>query len=105
MELCSKLPAAPLKRAIVRKKRSLGMSWEELGNYLGVTERTLQRLIAYRSIGVYSADHMAIRLGLHPTLLWPKEWTALVTRGSTKTRGGDSDGRAAAHEEDRRVAG
>lgn len=105
MELCSRVPAAPLKRAIVRKKRSLGMSWEELGHYLGVTERTLQRLMAYGSIGVYSADHMAIRLGLHPTLLWPREWTALATRVSTKRRGGDSDGRATTHEEDRRVAG
>lgn len=105
MELCSQLPAAPLKRAIVRKKRSLGMSWEELGRYLGLTERTLQRVMSYRSIGVYSADHMAIRLGLHPALLWPREWTALATRGSQKTKGGDSNGRATTHQEDRRVAG
>lgn len=105
MGLCTHLPAAPLKRAIANKKRSLGMSWGDLGRHLGVTERTLQRVMADRSIGVYSADHMAIRLGLHPALLWPKEWTALVVRGSTKTRGGDSDGHAQAHQEDRRVAG
>lgn len=104
MELCSILPAAPLKRALVRKKRYLGMSWEELGSYLGVTERTLQRVMDYRSIGVYSADHMAIRLGLHPALLWPKEWTAVETRDSTNAEGGDSHGRSGAHEEDRRAA-
>lgn len=76
MELRPRLPADPLKQAIARKKQLHNLTWEELGSQLGVTERTLQRVMSYRWVGVYAADHMALRLGLHPANLWPKEWGA-----------------------------
>lgn len=95
MDLCSRLPARPLQRAVDLRRRSLGMSLEEMGLYLGVTGRTLHRLMGSPWIGVYAADHMAIRLGLHPSLLWPKEWTALTLRRNRSRREKPSDGREA----------
>lgn len=89
METCLMLPADPLKQAIVRKKQLLDLTWEELGCRLGVTERTLQRVMTYEWVGVYAADHMAFRLGLHPAILWPKEWGARATeQGRKQTRKG-----------------
>lgn len=79
MDLCSRLPARPLQRVVDLKRRSLGMSLEEMGLHLGVTGRTLHRLMACRWIGVYAADHLACSLGLHPANLWPKEWGAAAT--------------------------
>jgi cyanate lyase len=104
MDLCSRLPANPLQRAIVQKKLSRDLSWEELGRQLGVTERTLQRIMSYRTIGVFAADHMAIRLGLHPTAIWPKEWGALAVRGSRNHQGGETNGRARAYSKSQGVA-
>ncbi len=68
------LPAAPIQRVIARKKRLSGMSWGEFGDHLGVSPRTLHRVMAATRIGAYAADHMSVRLGLHPFLLWPTEW-------------------------------
>jgi hypothetical protein len=93
MHLCSRLPASPLQRAIVQKKRFLALSWEELGCHLGVTERTLQRIMSCRWIGIFAADHMAIRLGLHPAVLWPKDWGAPAVRGVRNEEGGEQYGR------------
>lgn len=105
MDLCSRLPARPLQRAVDLRRRSLGMSLEEMGLYLGVTGRTLHRLMGSRWIGVYAADHMAVRLGLHPSLLWPKEWTALTLQKNRGRREEPSDGREAhANEADLRTA-
>jgi len=95
MNLCSRLPARPLQRAVDLRRRSLGMSLDQFGAYLGVTGRTLHRLMGSRWIGIYAADHMAIRLGLHPALLWPKEWTALTTRSNRHRKEVTSDGRKA----------
>ncbi|MGH2705893.1 MAG: hypothetical protein ACRDJ4_12610 [Actinomycetota bacterium] len=86
MDLSPRLPTAPLQRAIVLKKRSLGMSWEELGDYLAVTPRTLHRVMSCRWIGFFAADHMAIRLGLHPALLWPSAWSEEAAEGSQKKK-------------------
>ncbi|MGH2706080.1 MAG: hypothetical protein ACRDJ4_13605 [Actinomycetota bacterium] len=74
MDLSACLPSAPLQKVIARTKRVLGMSWGEFGAYLRVSPRTLHRVMAATQIGVHAADHMAIRLGLHPVLLWPSEW-------------------------------
>jgi lambda repressor-like predicted transcriptional regulator len=90
MELRSRLPADPLKQAIIRKKQLLDLTWEELGCRLGVTERTLQRVMTHKWIGPYAADHMALRLGLHPSNLWPNEWGAASGRGSNRTRKGET---------------
>lgn len=86
MELCPRLPAEPLKQAILRKKQMLDLSWEELGRRLGVTERTLQRVMSDEWIGVYAADHMALRLGLHASNLWPNEWGAAEPPGQRRNR-------------------
>lgn len=88
MELRTRLPAEPLQEAISHQKQLLDLTWEELGCRLGVTERTLQRVMAYKWIGPYAADHMAIRLGLHPSNLWPKEWGAPARGRGSKTRKG-----------------
>lgn len=93
MDLCSRLPADPLQRALVQKKRFLALSWGELGCHLGVTERTLQRVMSCRWIGVFAADHMAIRLGLHPAAIWPKEWGSLSVRDRRSRKEGETYGR------------
>lgn len=91
MELRSKLPADPLRQAIVRKKRVLDLTWAELACRLGVSDRTLSRVMSDRWVGVYAADHMAYRLGLHPANLWPKEWGAPATgQGKNQTRKGST---------------
>lgn len=103
MDLCSRLPSAPLQRVVDLKRRSLGKSVEEMGEYLGVTSRTLHRLMNCRWIGVFAADHMAIRLGLHPALLWPREWTAMSPRRDRPRKEETSHGRER-HKEDLRIA-
>lgn len=87
MQLCSRLPAEPLQQAIARKKRVLNLTWGELGIRLGVTERTLHRVMSDPWVGFAAADHMAFRLELHPTNLWPQEWGALASgRGQKQSR-------------------
>ncbi len=71
-----RLPAEPLKRALTWAMKCHGFTWEELAERLGVTSRTLARCMQAKTIGVYSADRLAIRLGTHPVLLWPREWCA-----------------------------
>jgi hypothetical protein len=68
------LPAAPLQRALVATKRSRELTWEELACHLGVSSRTLARIMSAEKVKVSLADHMSLRLGLHPVLLWPNEW-------------------------------
>jgi lambda repressor-like predicted transcriptional regulator len=88
MDLCTKLPATPLRQVIVRKKRVLDLTWEELACRLGVSDRTLWRVMTDPWIGICAADHMALRLGLHPSNLWPKEWGACERRAASPTRKG-----------------
>ncbi len=83
MALCSRLPAEPLKRALVRTMTFRGLCWEELGVRLGLSSRTLLRVMSATNISPYVADHVAIRLGTHPVLLWPREWGQ--TASSRKT--------------------
>ena len=89
MNLCSHLPARPLKRAILTVKRTRRLCWEELAIRLGVSSRTLHRVMAATSISPYVGDHIAIKLGTHPVLIWPDEWT----RSCSQTKGGVVRGR------------
>lgn len=89
MAFTTRLSTAPLQNMIARKKSILGVSWEELGSHLGISSRTLLRVMESESIGIYCADHMAIRLGSHPVLLWPREWSgAPASAAMSKSRGG-----------------
>lgn len=85
MRTCCRLPSEPLQRAIAHTKEALKLSWAEMGSRLGVTERTLQRVMSEEWVGVYAADRMALRLGLHPSNLWPREWAA-VSKGQGTDR-------------------
>ncbi len=72
----TRLPAAPLKRELRRARRSYGDTWDELATRLRVSSRTLNRLLGARDVAEPVADRMACRLGLHPVLIWPREWLA-----------------------------
>lgn len=86
MQLCTRLPAAPIQRALLRTRISLGLCWEEMAVRLGMSSRTLMRVMSSRTVSPYVGDHVAIRLGTHPALLWPKEWGRATT---PKQQGGD----------------
>lgn len=104
MELCTRLPSRPLQRAVDLKRLSLGMTLEQFGSFLGVTSRTLHRLMGSSWIGVYAADHLAIRLGLHPALLWRLEWTALTPTKPKREEETANGGEASAHQANLRSA-
>ncbi|MDP9223925.1 MAG: hypothetical protein M3P18_08720 [Actinomycetota bacterium] len=70
-----RLPARPLQRALRDKKRSHDLSWNQLALRLGVCSRTLIRVMKATDVSYVVADRMACRLGSHPSLLWPKEWS------------------------------
>ncbi len=80
MNLCSHLPARPLKRALLAVMKARSLCWEELAVRLGVSSRTLLRVMAATSVSPYVGDHIAIKLGTHPALIWPDEWTRACTR-------------------------
>jgi hypothetical protein len=69
----SRLPAAPLKRVLLRLRASESLTWDQLADRAGVSTRHLFRLLAAPSISERVADRITCRLGLHPALLWP-EW-------------------------------
>jgi hypothetical protein len=70
-----RLPARPLQAALRQKKHAHGLSWEQLAFRLGVCSRTLMRLMKATDVSYVVADRIACRLGAHPSLLWPKEWS------------------------------
>lgn len=74
----TRLPAAPLKRELRRARRNYGVTWDELAVRLHVSSRTLTRLLAARDVSEHTADRMACRLGLHPVLIWPRQWPLLA---------------------------
>lgn len=76
-DLSIRLPAEPLKRAIKHARRCREMSWDEFAEDLGLTARTLLRVMAAKDLSIGIGDRLAIRLGLHPVLLWPNEWQKL----------------------------
>ena len=58
-------PAAPRRESL---------SWDELADRAGISSRHLFRLLAARTVSELVADRVSCRIGLHPALLWPKEW-------------------------------
>lgn len=74
MPLCSRLPAEPLKQVLRHTMRARSLCWELLAARLGVSSRTLFRVMEAKTISPYVGDHIAIRLGTHPALIWPMEW-------------------------------
>ena len=83
-----RLPAAPLKRALKRLQASESLTWEELADRIGVTERHLCRILTARDVSERVADQISCRIGLHPLLLWPKEWSR-IGRAATTGRSGN----------------
>lgn len=76
-----KFPFAPLE-AIARQQWSLAnedREWSDraFGAMIGKPGRTVGRWRANGYIPWDSADVAAIRLGLHPMLVWPERWMAL----------------------------
>jgi hypothetical protein len=69
-----RLPAAPLHRVLLRLRDAESLTWEELADRAGLTLRHLFRLLGARTVSERVADRVSCRLGLHPALLWPKEW-------------------------------
>lgn len=82
MPAYARLPAAPLKRELRRQRRLHAATWDELAERLNVSSRTLTRILRARDLAEPTADRMACRLGLHPALLWPKQWLRPKTRRS-----------------------
>lgn len=74
MPVRARLPAEPLKRELHRQRRIQRITWEQLAIQLGVSSRTISRLLRARDVAEPVADRMACRLGLHPILLWPRDW-------------------------------
>lgn len=74
MPRIARLPAAPLKRELRRRRRLHQATWDELAERLDVSPRTLARILRARDIAEPVADRMACRLGLHPALIWPRDW-------------------------------
>lgn len=74
----TRLPAAPLKRELCRARRLYGVTWDELADRLRISSRTLTRLLTARDIAEPTADRIACRLGLHPLLIWPRQWQRLA---------------------------
>ena len=70
-----RLPARPLQTVLQTMKRIHGLSSQQLALQLGVSSRTLDRLMKATDLRYDVADRMACRLRSHPALLWPKEWS------------------------------
>ena len=70
------LPAEALHLALSRARLRYGLAWDALAERLDISFRTLIRLMSAETVTPVVADRMAVRLGLHPVLLWPDEWEA-----------------------------
>lgn len=69
----TRFPVTPI-RELLGRRHARGESWEAIARRLGVCERSLFRLLSAKEIGQAAADEWALRLGLHPALLWPDRW-------------------------------
>ena len=69
-----RLPAAPLHRVLLRLRDAESLTWDELADRAGLTTRHVFRLLAARTVSELVADRISCRIGLHPALLWPREW-------------------------------
>lgn len=88
VEVCNRLPAAPLKDQLLRTKGARSATWDELAQRVGVSSRTLMRVMAASTLSPCIADRMSIRLGLHPALIWPLEWSQSPTMSCIPTNEG-----------------
>lgn len=79
------LPATPLQGLIQLKMDSREMTIPDMARQLGVSTRQLQRVMAADEIGHFAADHICIRFGLHPALIWPREWCSQWPATSRKS--------------------
>jgi transcriptional regulator with XRE-family HTH domain len=70
------LPAEALHRALSAVRQRYGLAWDELADRLDISFRTLLRIMSATTVTPVVADRMAVRLGLHPVILWPDEWLA-----------------------------
>lgn len=70
------LPAEVLHLALSRARQRYGLAWDELADRLDISFGTLLRLMGAETVTPEVADRMAVRLGLHPVVLWPDEWLA-----------------------------
>jgi plasmid maintenance system antidote protein VapI len=82
----TRLPAAPLKRELRRVRCSYGITWKELADRLQISSRTLTRLLGARDVAEPVADRLACRLGLHPVLIWPREWLHIANQENDISR-------------------
>jgi len=80
----SRLPAAPLRRVLLRLQASECLTWNQLADRVGVTERQLCRILAAEDLSEHVADQISCRIGLHPLLLWPKEWSRIGRPENTR---------------------
>ena len=70
----ARLPAAPLRRVLLRLRDNECLSWDELAERAGLSSRHLFRLLAAVTVSELVADRVSCRIGLHPALLWPNDW-------------------------------
>jgi transcriptional regulator with XRE-family HTH domain len=70
----SRLPAEALHLALSRARQRYGLAWDELAERLDISFRTLLRIMSAETVTPDDADRMAVRLGVHPVVLWPEEW-------------------------------
>ncbi len=70
----ARLPAAPLQRVLLRLRDGESLTWDELADRAGLTTRHLFRLLAAHTVSETVGDRISCRLGLHPALVWPKQW-------------------------------
>jgi hypothetical protein len=75
-----RLPAAPLKRVLRRLQAAEFLTWEQLADRIGVSERHLCRILMARDLSELVADRISCRIGLHPLLIWPEEWSSITPR-------------------------
>jgi len=59
---------------LLRLRDAEDLTWDELAYRAGLTTRHLFRLLAARTVSELVADRISCRIGLHPALLWPREW-------------------------------
>ena len=80
-----RLPAAPLRRVLLRIRTSESLTWDQLAERVGVSNRHLFRLLAARDVNERVADRIVCRIGLHPVLLWPSDWIREYPAGGCRT--------------------
>ena len=84
----ARLPAAPLRRVLLRLRDAESLTWDELADRAGLTTRHLFRLLAAQTVSEFVGDRISCRLGLHPALVWPKQWFG---QEHPRSRGGNSE--------------